>query len=293
MRRPSFTSTKQLKPHRARMATWRRRAAVSLLVGTLCTVASAWVCVFLPDPQWRPTATVFKFASADETPAWDVQVRRAPWFTSVMQMEPPTGDEPGFRDQSWPTEDRMPSLRQQLPGWAATMVFRAPTPDDLSKGRVVVQVGLGWPLRSMYARATGLSGGPPAESALPLDLRHYYGPPLETVQGIDLRRFFGGALDEDGHMKHYRPSSTLFPLRPICTGFAANTGLFALVVFAPWSSAVGLLLWRRSHRLALGLCPYCCYPLTGNGPCPECGRVSPHDPQAAGVAACSDAIVPP
>lgn len=239
---------------------WYVRAGVSLLGGVLCTVATAWMCVFLPRPQWQPRLSEFNFSSADEAPAWDVRLERAAWFTLVQQMEAPTGSDPSLRAWPWPAEERMASLRQEVPAWARAMVFRAPTADDLSTGRWTVQVGVGWPFRSTYGRFTGL--------------RQSLG---EAVQGLDLRSVFRGPMDSSGHRTRYdpyRPSSLVFPLRPIWPGFLSNAGLFALTIFTAWSGIVGLRLWCGARRIRRGLCPSCRYPLTSTGKCSECGATN-------------------
>jgi hypothetical protein len=250
--------------------TWRVRAAVALAWGVLATVVSAWVCVFFPDPQSPPAPSTITFPSADEPLSWEITVRRAAWFTWVAQSGTPAMRSPS---QPPPSRAELALLRQQVPSWASDMVFRAPTAEDLSARRGTVQVALGWPFRSMYGRMTVARGGPPDESPWPPDLHHYVGPPAESVTGLDLRPLFGGPLDADGHSKRYSPSSKILPLRPMWPGFAVNTLFLALAFFAPWSALVGLRNWRRARRLARGLCPRCCYPVTGAQVCAECGDV--------------------
>jgi hypothetical protein len=79
-------------------------------------------------------------------------------------------------------------------------------------------------------------------------------------------------LRGDFHVRTSRtpPRWIYFPARPIWTGMAANTALFALVPAAAFLAG-GARRWARRRR---GRCAWCGYDLRGvSGRCPECGRV--------------------
>ena len=60
----------------------------------------------------------------------------------------------------------------------------------------------------------------------------------------------------------------ILPLRPIATGFAVDTLLYAT---AAWLAFAGAARLRGIVRRSRGRCAACGYPRAGSGPCPECG----------------------
>ncbi len=63
------------------------------------------------------------------------------------------------------------------------------------------------------------------------------------------------------------------PLRPIWRGLAANTLLFAAVL---WLLVCGPFVLRRFVRVKRGLCPWCAYPMGESPTCTECGKPLPN-----------------
>ena len=64
----------------------------------------------------------------------------------------------------------------------------------------------------------------------------------------------------------------VLPLRPIPTGFAADTSLYGA---SWWLLFLSIAALRRGFRRRRSLCPYCAYSRAGlapSAPCPECGR---------------------
>lgn len=77
------------------------------------------------------------------------------------------------------------------------------------------------------------------------------------------------------------------PLRPVWTGFALDTLLYAA---ACWTIMGGPFTLRRWRRVRRGLCLKCGYPVRGLARCPECGREA--GPAATGTAVEEKAGVP-
>ncbi len=68
-------------------------------------------------------------------------------------------------------------------------------------------------------------------------------------------------------------SFRILPLRPIWSGFAANTLFYAVVL---WLLICGPFALRRFIRVRRGLCPACAYPRGESDVCSECGKALPN-----------------
>lgn len=72
---------------------------------------------------------------------------------------------------------------------------------------------------------------------------------------------------------------THLPLKPLFPGFYIDTALYASF----WWAALFFRPFRRSRRIARGLCPACAYSLKGLPPdptkCPECGGPTRQTPK--------------
>ncbi|MCK4872189.1 MAG: hypothetical protein KAS72_05655 [Phycisphaerales bacterium] len=80
-----------------------------------------------------------------------------------------------------------------------------------------------------------------------------------------------GAMDPLPILRaRYRPEGAMIPLRPIWTGFAVNTLLYAMLFAVPLCV---LTTVRQMMRRRAGRCPRCGYHLRGDfhRGCPECG----------------------
>ena len=68
------------------------------------------------------------------------------------------------------------------------------------------------------------------------------------------------------------PPPRILPLRPIWSGFLANTAGYSLLCF---TLIRGPQVLRRRLRLKRGWCPFCGYPIGGSPECTECGNPIP------------------
>jgi len=77
------------------------------------------------------------------------------------------------------------------------------------------------------------------------------------------------------HLGHKQTPDTfivtdlVLPLRPIWTGFAVNSLLYASLA---WMIITLPLAWRRGRRIRRGLCAACAYPVGSSPVCTECGE---------------------
>jgi hypothetical protein len=79
--------------------------------------------------------------------------------------------------------------------------------------------------------------------------------------------------EQDQRSRGYRVPAHVYPLSPIPLGFAANTFLYALLLFAFFLAPRHL---RRRSRRRRGLCLKCAYPVGTSAVCTECGTaISP------------------
>jgi hypothetical protein len=80
------------------------------------------------------------------------------------------------------------------------------------------------------------------------------------------------------------PSIPYLPVRPVWSGFAINTILYAAILWTFFAAPFALRRWRRVRK---GLCAKCAYPVGESAVCSECGR--PVTPRSGGASSPSDA----
>lgn len=80
--------------------------------------------------------------------------------------------------------------------------------------------------------------------------------------------------DRDEMFMHWSQPEVqgVLPLTPMPPGFALNTLLYAMLLWAP---AAALSRLRRWRRIRIDRCPACAYPMGTNPVCTECGEALP------------------
>ena len=93
---------------------------------------------------------------------------------------------------------------------------------------------------------------------------------MRSLHGVRARGF--GMVWHDGALSFpqwIEPRFGSLPLRPIWSGFAINTLLYATVL---WLLIPGPFVLRRFIRVKRGLCPACAYAVGESAVCSECGE---------------------
>ncbi len=110
---------------------------------------------------------------------------------------------------------------------------------------VAIEQTCGWPLRSLRCRELFVTR-----------------PPSDEVWGI---------LPYSGSRAPLGGPHPGFPVRPLCLGFAVNSGIFALPLFLAW---LALMRYLKVRRIGRDRCPSCGYPRGHSDVCSECGKPS-------------------
>ena len=140
------------------------------------------------------------------------------------------------------------------PYWSCA---RMPAPSDARPKIDHFEDARGWPLRSMMAMQTSV-----------VDTRYGFSVPLKRHWQIRLR----------GEQDPVQGGARWLPLRPIWPGFAANTLIYAALM---WLLLAVPFRLRKLRRKRQGRCIKCGYDLRGHSSdsqspvCPECGRPTP------------------
>ena len=251
------------KARRACLKTSRYTSlGVYFLAGVLSTLVTSWMFAFIPLPRsgqnerwWSSPLVESAFSSADDHPAWRVYLRRTPGAT-WLEQDP---NQAYLSAPSTPVGQSAVSLRQGVPFWAKDRFDQPPTNDDLSTERWIVQIGLGWPARSMYGR---------------LVHERTHGQKGVAQFAVDVRPYFGWTSSNRRQNAGYMATSYLLPLLPMWPGFALNTIFYGVLAWLMWRLPGQI---RRSCRRRAGRCTRCGYDLAGLGSgvgCPECGGVT-------------------
>ena len=148
-------------------------------------------------------------------------------------------------DVPWHLYEDKPLPDVVFPTWAQSIAAPPIQPASIARTEGRYAVAAGWPMRSMRYDADTATVG----STVTYTVREGW-VVAATPGGLP----YGGIL----------------PLRPIFSGFAANTLLYAVTVL---TIGVAFFAARSYNRLARGLCPSCAYPVGQAARCTECGGV--------------------
>ena len=252
------------------------RLAASLILGLTTALTSIILLALLCDPPNTPATTSRTFIRDQR--AWSVAeshrfgITRA-WWSQLTRsdMTEPSKKSPRTRVRELlgfaapDTEDPAKLIAEARAGSDAWILARPggrvlqtsaawgefagddPLPAQTDLG---CDVGYGWPFVAAWYQVRGQSRG---NLALTEKLRHGH-----RFSGIPTAR---------GDLR-----CRIIPLRPVWSGLAANTGIFA----GAWLLAILIpTAVRRAMRRRRGRCYHCGYDLRATppgSPCPECGR---------------------
>ena len=211
-----------------------------LLLGTIVNVAVAWGLAVGHHRLYGDFDQGEKGRASAEGDSWEI-AKFSYFGTTRLVGIPSTKKLLGSGYES----EYVPGL---LPSWS--QLNDPPIPLPAKEVRQILwewdtifrtEIARGWPLRSFTCT-------------------HYKSYPDEIMHTID-----GILLNVDAK---YPLREITLPLRPIWTGFALNTILFAVLLWL-------LFALRRMIRHKRGLCVKCAYDLRGadHEACPECGTV--------------------
>jgi hypothetical protein len=246
------------------MKRWVIRAIVCLLLGAATTVAVAWGHAALIDGYPEEATAIERGVTRATFPLWTISMVQQRGSTVIAHIAVDStrtlpealgltgatamGVERWMRLlEAADIVEGAPSLNVlQVPRWSRTSV----PPTVVANNVTCFEDARGWPFRAMVSYHDAWWVG-------------WRTTPLETPIGNSWR------LDLDGTQGPLGLPLGL-PLKPIGTGFMADTFLYALVW---WGLFLGFAGAKRGIRRARGRCPMCGYDLRGaleNG-CSECG----------------------
>jgi hypothetical protein len=230
----------------------RRRVVVILvflLAGALVNVGVAWIVAAAIEPDRAlMTAEPSRGLTAADHPRWKVTVGTALGSTlvgsSATREPPPRGNLPANATQqeidAWMRGQAVREPRDivEVPSWSRAA--RPPTAGDYESPQLW-EDARGWPMRSLAA---------------------FVGEGGTFRAGLRI----GGTAGALGFPRG-------LPLKPLWPGFAANTVLYAAIL---WLLIPGPFALRRLIRRGRGRCPACGYDLkhAAHESCPECGAGS-------------------
>ena len=240
-------------------------AAIFLLAGAVVNVAVAWGCavrinVFDSQPRsgFTKHLAVIRFSAFGSTWFWILRGGH-PW----ARQFPDDGAKPGDAIPYWAAYMLAElALEPPLTAWT--------TPRPVTTCRVAD--ARGWPMRSLYSEqiqqvvklGPTLRGLPhPEPLALPAKWENH---PIRNGMKTSLTPWSAGPWSPS------RSFPRALPLRPIWSGFAVNTVLYAAIL---WLLIPGTFVLRRVIWLKRGLCSACGYPMGEAGVCSECGKALP------------------
>ena len=207
---------------------------VLLLAGAVVNVAVAWGCALWICNDNR-TDWVGAGFSAPDAPCWAFHRLERIGSTALTGG----GVASISPDPDW---RYAPDL---VPKWSR-MLARPPD-KDVERYRMI-EYARGWPFLTLSCAFT----------------RMFDVPGFAVVDGLHVKP----------HLDPSRAfaSSIALPLRPIWPGFAANTLLYAAIL---WLLICGPFVLRRHIRVMQGFCPSCAYPMGASPTCTECGKALP------------------
>jgi hypothetical protein len=225
-----------------------RRCVISigwlLLVGAVINIAAAWGCEVWIDAApcaWRDFA-----CQRDRELPWRGYRWSQPGAMCVAEV---LGESSIAGEVS-----AFPMSSNVMPHW---LEARAIDADDLaaSDGRVtyVLSDARGWPFLSMWSRQQRTEW-PRVPNKVELRINGGVDPSLPSIFFLN------------------KSWSRCVPLRPIWTGFALNSAIYAAAI---WLSIAMVKLIIKRVRRARRLCPDCGYPMGLTGVCSECGAALP------------------
>lgn len=260
---PTPPSTLCMHPRRPQSIRWFswKRCALSLAVGAICTLLSAWLLPYLAAKQIT--------SSSSPKPLFGTPITAFAEPVARIGSLPVTGNEqsgPGYQsymvvciktgwDRQVPFNDTLP----ELPSWVAGPSQRF----DTMMWAEVAFVG-GWPCPAATARYETYRGSAPASGI---------GPGKDAVNIVKSGWYDWNPGD---------PSNTVvFATIPLWRGLLTNLAFYTTLSF--------LVLWilgpgRRLNRARRGLCIRCKYPITGLVTCPECDTPTPPPTESSGLA---------
>ncbi len=223
---------------------------IFLLAGAVVNVAVAWGCAVwspLPPPERMRGPT-----PADR--AWWQEHARTGITPEPLLLSMTEAFGSDYRLLTGAREDAGIHVRVQLydDGLVQTFEFTSghsnPNPWDQS-----LRAQAGWPLRSMAGERWRAAAPFNALKSVVHALALPPGPEAVNVAAFPIQH-------------------RLAPLRPLWSGFAVNTLLYAVVL---WLLILGPFALRRFIRIRRGLCPACAYPRGESDVCSECGKALP------------------
>ncbi|MHC4217971.1 MAG: hypothetical protein ACYSU7_05890 [Planctomycetota bacterium] len=222
-------------------------ALLILVVGFVLNLTVAWSCAFYMDGGRSLIGSGVRGITASQQPRWRILMGRRAGATVIRSdtsdIPPPPVPLP---TDATPDETRAwlnaggaalgPPEVVAVPGWS-----RAATPPHESnyEERAVWEDARGWPMVCLLSYSADFGGR------------------VKFPWALDL----GGTQGPMGLPR-------VLPLRPILSGFAINTLVYAVAL---WSIILGPTTLRRTIRRRRHRCPACGYPIGESDLCSECG----------------------
>ena len=133
--------------------------------------------------------------------------------------------------------------------------------------RTIEERRFGFPVRTMVWMSSQAGGGASFTGVGPWDF------PPPSHHEAQFTPMASGIVVPERFQNYYQQRR--LPLLPLFPGFVLSMLLYAVLI--------AVLIWmpgvlRRRHRLRLGLCLHCKYPVRAFAVCPECGKPTERTP---------------
>lgn len=265
------------------------RAAAYTAAAAVLQFPLAWLCAAVELAAQPPTGT-----------------RRAPWVTTLRESDALIGrggsDASSWEWRAYRRDGLLAGTRSVR--WAQTSFGLEDGPGARPPAEIAVPNGFfGAGQRPLVSAWLAESGGPGPLAilefnsfgvpfrALGFSMRTDYATEVQNGTRTFTPRFpVRAGVDASGLTPYTTPRPALvFPLAPLWPGFALNTLVWALILFA---CHPGTRMLRRSLRRRRGRCPRCAYDRRGlapHAPCPECGERPSAPAPPLMIAPCADA----
>lgn len=223
------------------------RTLIILLLGAAVNVTVAWI-IALNAPPW--TSGDAPLYWSDDQRTW--HVRLEPSRTVRRVLIAPT--QVRLEDDHIPPGSRLTDA--MLPSHIRQRMHAASSGDP----EALTFWHVGWPFAALRCVQYTWRGTAHDRRLRPT------GPPEPVAEDAIVVHGIGAA---PGRHEHEGGSQRAFlPLRPLPAGVLVNSALYAGLL---WLLAAVPRALRRRHRIRLGLCPTCTYPVGAGDVCTECG----------------------